>query len=508
MQALPSFRLVDRAGTPRAFPSGRPTLLVFAKADCPTCVLTLPVLEQAHRALGDAADVWLVAQDADHGAALASKASLTLPILDDGALGASRAYGLEIVPTTVWADADGNEQQRLEGFGRNDWRALLGAFARRCGHRTPELAWDELPEWRPGCGSRSLEAQTGARRHALADDVDPVEFLFEQGWTDGLPVVPPTPERVRAMLGGTRRDPAEVVAVVPPNLAPATVEKIAVNAVMAGCKPEYLPVVLAAVEAACDEAFNLHGVLATTYFVGPIVVVNGPVRKRLGINDGINALGQGHRANATIGRALQLVVRNLGGGRPGEVDRATLGQPGKYTCCFAEREERSPWEPFHVERGFAPSDSTVTVYAGGAPTGFIDQIARDAEALATTYGLVLAGMGHPKHPLAGETLVVVPPEHADVFARDGWTKARVRERILEIATRPARELAQDAFCAEGLPPMFAERIPPETPLPKFRGPEMVKLVVAGGDAGKFGAYFQSWPVHPFGSDMVTRRIGD
>jgi len=507
MSALPAFHLADRSGTSRAFPTGRPALLVFAKADCPTCVVSLPVVEAAHRAFGDACDVWLVAQDADHGTSLAARGRLTLPVLDDAALTASRAYALEIVPTAIWADAEGHEQQRLEGFVRADWQAMLGAFGRRVRRRALDLAWDELPEWRPGCGSRSLEITAGARRHAVADDVDPIEFLYEQGWTDGLPVVPPTPERVAAMLRGTRRDPEEIVAVVPPNLAAATVEKIAINAVLAGCRPDYLPVVLAAVEAACDDAFNLHGVLATTYFVGPVVIVNGPIRKRLGLNDAVNALGQGHRANATIGRALQLVVRNVGGGRPGGVDRATLGQPGKYTSCFAEREERSPWDPFHVARGFAPGESTVTVYAGGAPTGFIDQIARDSRALATTYGLALAAMGHPKHPLAGETVVVVPPEHADVFARDGWSKTQVRERIQEVTTRPARQLLQDAYCAEGLPSMFAERIPPETPLPKFRGPEMVKLVVAGGDAGKFAAYFQSWPVHPHGSDMVTRRIG-
>src|SRR5205085_7061790 len=157
--------------------------------------------------------------------------------------------------------------------------------------------------------------------------------------------------RVLRMLQGTTRAADEVVAVVPPDLVECTVEKVAVNAVMAGCKPEYLPVVLAAVEAACTNEFNAHGLLATTYFSGPMVVVNGPVTRAIGMNSGVNALGQGNRANATIGRALQLVVRNVGGGRPGEVDRATLGQPGKYTFCFAEDEAGSPWEPLSVERG-------------------------------------------------------------------------------------------------------------------------------------------------------------
>jgi hypothetical protein len=508
VETLAPFTLPDAQGHAHTVPAGRPTLVVFAKSDCPTCTLALPVVESAHRLLHPHCDVRIVCQDAAGPLDMATRLTPTAPVLDDARCATSARYGIEIVPTLFVADASGRVRHRLEGFARDEWRTALGTLAGVAGAPEPDLAWDALPAWRAGCGSRSLEIATGARRHALADDVDPIEFLYAQGWTDGLPVVPPTAARVDAMLRGTTRGPSEVVAIVPPNLAPATVEKVAINAVMAGCRPEYLPVVLAAVEAACDEAFNLHGVLATTYFVGPVVLVNGPVAGRLGINAGVNALGQGHRANATIGRALQLVVRNVGGGKPGGVDRATLGQPGKYTACFAEREERSPWEPFHVERGFAPTQSTVTVYAGGAPTGLIDQTSRDAHALATSYALALAAMGHPKHPLNGETLVIVPPEHADVFARDGWSKADVRERIVAVTTRPARELVPDADCGEGLPAAFASRIPPETPLPKFRGPEMLKLVVAGGDAGKFGAYLQSWPVYPLGSDMVTRAIGE
>src|SRR5205807_7246102 len=194
---------------------------------------------------------------------------------------------------------------------------------------------------------------------------DPVEAGFGGGWSDGLPVVPPTPERVLRMLEGTRRAPGEVVAVVPPDYAECTVEKAAISAVMAGCRPEYLPVVLTAVEAACTDEFNIHGILATTYFVGPVVIVNGPIAGAIGMNSGVNALGQGNRANATIGRALQLVIRNVGGGRPGGADRATLGNPGKYTFCFAEDEERSPWEPLAVERGLRSGTSAVTLFEIG-----------------------------------------------------------------------------------------------------------------------------------------------
>src|SRR5438105_13260825 len=226
---------------------------------------------------------------------------------------------------------------------------------------------DALPRQGPACVAKNVEpgiikrlkirfSETGlkSRRIELGADEDEQEAMFARGWSDGLPLVPPTEERVLRMLDGTARDPQEVLGLVPPALAAATVEKIAVNAVMAGCKPEYLPVVLAAVEAVLEESFAMHGVLATTMFVGPVVIVNGPIRRRIGMNAKGNALGQGNRANSAIGRALQLVIRNIGEGRPQEVDRATLGNPGKLTYCFAEDEEGSSWEPLSAERGVKP----------------------------------------------------------------------------------------------------------------------------------------------------------
>jgi len=331
--------------------------------------------------------------------------------------------------------------------------------------------------------------------------------MFDQGLTDGLPVVPPTPERVIRMLSGTKRDAQEVLGNVPPNLAPLTVEKVAINAVMAGCKPEYLPVVLAAVEAVLTEQFNMHGVLATTHFPTPVIIVNGPIRDRIGMNYKMNVLGQGNRANATIGRAVQLVVRNVGGGRPGEVDRAALGQPGKYTFCFPEYEERSNWPSLHVERGFAKTDSTVTVYAGGAPNGIVDQLSRGAKSLATSYGRALSATGHPKQYGHGEIVLIVPPEHVDTFAKDGWTKDQVRAQIQAASARPARELVRDDDCAEGWPLEAAERIG-DTLIPKFRDPSMITLVVAGGEAGKFAAYLGGWVSGPMGSSMTTVKIRD
>ncbi len=517
--SLPAFSLRDSGGHVRAFPTGRAVLLCFVKEDCPTCVLSLPLIEAAARAFGDAADVWAITQDVDGGSSLAARHGVALPLLNDSALRVSYASGLDTVPALVLADGTGHALRRFVGFGKHDWQELYVQLSQLTARTVPVIDWARYPESRPGCGSKSVEpgvaerlaAETGgsplrARQIDIADADDPFEFMFDQGLTDGLPVIPPTPERVLRMLSGTKRDAQEVVAIVPPNVAPATVEKIAINAVMAGCKPEYLPVVLAAIEAVCTDEFNMHGVLATTHFPTPVIIVNGPIRNRIGMNCQINCLGQGNRPNATIGRAVQLVVRNVGGGRPGEVDRSTIGQPGKYTCCFAEYEERSRWKPLHVERGFRPEDSTVTVYAGGAPMGFVDQLARDAKSLATSYGLVLAAASHPKHCFHGEIVVIVPPEHVDTFAKDGWTKDQIRARIQEVTTRPLREWVQDDVCAEGIPREWAKTMDPEMPLPKFRSADMIQLVVAGGEAGKFGAYLQGWLSGPMGSTMTTRKI--
>ena len=346
---------------------------------------------------------------------------------------------------------------------------------------------------------------------------DAFEFLFERGLTDGLPVVPPTEARVLRMLEGTSRAATDVVAHVPPNLAAATVEKVAINAVMAGCKPEYLPVVLAAVEAACTDDFNLHGVLATTYFVGPLVIVNGPIRRDIGINCGANAFGQGARANSSIGRALQLLVRNVGGGRPGEVDMATLGQPGKVGACIGELEEESCWEPLHVERGFDPGDSTVTVFAAEAPRAIRDQLSRSGRSLAASMGLSLESVAHVKLHHMDQALLVVSPEHARTFERDGYSKDDVRARIQEVTARPLRELLPTAELHKGMRP---QALPPDwldehgqptaaaldRKLPKFLAPENILIMVAGGTAGKFSAALGGWASGEAGSKAVTRRI--
>src|SRR5919201_3164813 len=230
----------------------------------------------------------------------------------------------------------------------------------------------------------SLAGMTAGRVTADVATTDPIEALFDKGVTDGLPVVPPTRERVDRAIEASGRAANEVVALVPPNYGRATVEKIAVNAVMAGCRPEYLRVVLAAVEAVCDEAFDLHGVSATTNAPAPLLIINGPVRKALDVNCGAGVFGPGWRANATIGRAVRLVCVNVGGAVPGVVSMSTLAHPGRYTYCIGENEEASTRESLAVEHGFAADESTVAVLAADAPLGVYDQRSRRAEDLLGT----------------------------------------------------------------------------------------------------------------------------
>jgi hypothetical protein len=276
---------------------------------------------------------------------------------------------------------------------------------------------------------------------------------------------------------------------------------VAINAVMAGCRPEYLPVVVAAVEAACTEEFNMHGVLATTGFVGPVIVVNGPVARAIGMNAGINVFGPGNRANATIGRALQLVIRNVGGGRPGEVDRATFGTGGKYSFCFAEDEAGSPWESLAEERGIAAGTSAVTVFAGGGVHGVADQRSRTPESLARSFAASLRTVNHPKVVLGFDACLVVSPDHGRVFREAGWSRARLREELTELLTIPADELIQGAGgIEEGMPVHLTGR-----KLPKFREGGLV-LAYAGGAAGLFSAIIDGWVGGARGSIPVTREV--
>src|SRR5499427_6515930 len=341
-----------------------------------------------------------------------------------------------------------------------------------------------------------------------AGDTDLGEF-FDHGVSDGLPVVPPTRARVSRAVEATGRLGSELIAEVPPNYGRATVEKIAVNAVMAGCRPEYLPVVIAAVDAICDPAFDLHGVSATTNAPTPLVVINGPIRSKLGVNCGAGVFGPGWRANATIGRAVRLVCVNLGGAKPGVVSMSTLAHPGRYTYCIGEHEEVSPWSSLAVEHGFGPGESTVALLAADAPLGVYAQRSRTPEDLMPTIAASMAVVSHHRMTHWGDTLLVLSPEHAKILGDAGWKKAYVRRWLHERLQWPVRDLIPGRDGGEGLPEhVLAKYREPDrdaTMIPKFRSPEHIKVVVAGGTAGRFSAIVSGWTFSK-GSNLVFRRI--
>lgn len=338
--------------------------------------------------------------------------------------------------------------------------------------------------------------------------IDDFELWFDKGATDGLPVVPPTRDRVDRMLVRTPRDRHDLLGKMAPNYGRVTVEKAAINAVLAGCRPEYFPVVMASVECACDPEFNLHGVATSTHFSAPLILVNGPIRARIGLNSGFGVFGPGYRANATIGRALRLLMINIGGARPGELSMSTFGHPGRYTYCIAENEEASPWPPYHVGRGHPADASTVTLFAGEAPHGISDHASRTARALAGSLGWSMAGLWNSKHfPLYSPTMLVVGPEHARTFAADGWARNDLATYLWEKIRRPYRALLPDDDHGEGTNLRFATAPPaPDTPIPKFPSPEEIHIVVAGGTAGRFSVAIPGWLGTRNGSQPVTRAI--
>ena len=326
-----------------------------------------------------------------------------------------------------------------------------------------------------------------SRKIEFAEADDPVELCYGRGWTDGLPVTPPTDERVLAMLKGTTRRSDEVIGKMPPFLADCTVEKVAINAVMAGCRPSFMPVLLAALEAALEPVFTLHGVLATTYFSSPIIIVNGPVAKKIGMNSGINALGQGNRANATIGRALNLIVLNVGGGRPGEADRSTLGAPSKYTLCFAEDESDPEWEPLSVARGLPRGASAVTLFQGHGPEAFVDQKSRTPEAITRSLASSLVKIGHPKLVQSARAILVLSPEHYAIYREAGWNRKKIERALYEATMRPGKDLVAGADgIGEGVPASRADEM-----IPKFHDDGLM-VVRAGGPAGLFSAILPGW----------------
>ena len=334
------------------------------------------------------------------------------------------------------------------------------------------------------------------------DDLRAINRLIrERRWGDGLPVIPPTVEYVEEMLRYTHRAPDEIVARIAPGFGTATVEHIAINAVLAGCDPGYLPVLIAATEAVAAPEFNLQGIQATTNPVAVWLIVNGPVAQRLGLNAGLNCLGQGSWANATLGRALRLILQNVGGALPGEMDRATHGQPGKYTFCCAENEALNPWEPLHVERGFARGSSTVTV-VGAAGTLNNTILTKHADDLLRVIADTMAHPSSNDYWFGGEPWIVFSPEHAGVLARAGLNKAEVKRRLWEESKMAAgRMSAEDLVRTRAARVAELGNIGPDTLLPISPTPGDIGVIVAGG-AGTHTVYVPS-----FGpTRAVTREV--
>ncbi len=339
--------------------------------------------------------------------------------------------------------------------------------------------------------------QLVSKRIEITDSFEEInEYYYRHGWTDGLPIIPPTGERVEKMLSGTIKKPQDVIGELAPNYSEATVEKIAVNAVMAGCLSHYMPVIIAAVEAMIEEQFNLYAMVITTHPANPLLIVNGPIRKELEINSGYNVFGQGARANATIGRALRLIQVNIGGGIPGKVDRATQGSPAKFSFCIAENEEKNPWQPLHVERGFAPSVSTVTMLMAENPHNIQDEHSTNAQGIMTTLaGSVKAQGSNNVFYQSGEVLLVLCPEHAATLAEGGLSKQDIRHYLWENARIPKSEFPPErqtgrfsAFKDDALIPITAKE-------------SDIMIIVAGG-AGKHSAYCPNFGL----SRSVTRQI--
>jgi hypothetical protein len=345
------------------------------------------------------------------------------------------------------------------------------------------------------------------------------EHFFESGWTDGLPVVPPTPERVQEFIEASGYKPSDIISVLTTRNRVITAEKIAINACMAGCLPSYMPVIIAVIKAMSEESYVFHGSITSTGGSAQFILVNGPIRNELGMNSGTNFMGPGNRANSTIGRAIRLIIINVAGAVPGILDKSTQGQPGKYSLVVPEAEEVSPWEPFHVENGYEESTSTVTVFASESPHVVMNHESNDPEELLYCLAREMAGAGSFS---LGQSALVLAPEHAEIIARSGWTKTEIKEFLFQNATQTIGELKKIGKLGSDIayfndPGLDEERLLSKAfdleDMKKFlayrrtqpiqgegdgkivsRGlyPDDIILAVAGGAAGGHSSFFPSW----------------
>ena len=328
------------------------------------------------------------------------------------------------------------------------------------------------------------------------DELEAVNRGFhELGYTDGLPIIPPTERRVAAMAAASGRAGDDSIGRIPPSWGDATVARVAANAVMAGCEPAHMRVVLAALRATLDSRFNLHGVQCTTHVTTPLVVVNGPAARELGVNGAANCFGQGWVANATIGRAVRLALVNIGGARPGEIDRATFGHPGKYTYCIAENEAESPWPPFSVESGgLAEGQSAVTVFAAEAPHN-VNNHEYDPYRLLDAIARTIATPGANNFYVMGDYVVVLGVDHARILASAGWRRSHVQAYLFEKARLPVAILRHGGMYTSrverNLWPRWVERESDLSLVPPVRQSQDLKIFVAGG-AGPHSVVIPGW----------------
>jgi hypothetical protein len=343
-------------------------------------------------------------------------------------------------------------------------------------------------------GSANLQSKS----YEVSDTAEAIEFYYDKGWTDGLPVIPPTEASIRAMLEAVGRDPGEEITFIENRQVSVTAEKVAINAVMAGCKPEYMPVVVAAIEAIGDPRYGYHGPATSTGGSAVFILVNGPIARELDINCGDNLFGPGWRANATIGRAVRLAMRNVIGTIPGKLDRSTLGHPGKYTYCIAENEAESPWPPVHVERGFRPEQNAVTVFAALAPHQVSNQLSNTAAGVLTT----MADGMRISDSVTGQAqyALVIAGEHMRTIASDGWSKADIKRFLFEhthnsIAHLKRTNRMPGAILAED----------ESTMRPLVQTPEDFIVIAAGSKAGVFSAFIPGWGGKN-ASQSVTKEI--
>ena len=528
--------------------AGDPLLLAFIETDCPTCRLTIPYLKRLAEALGpNGHRVVAVSQDGGQETReLVEAYDLGFPVLLDADLDVSRSYDPPSVPALFLVGKDGRIELAEVGFHKGDLNAAAEKMLSALGLpvRTVADLDDGAPPMKPGCTSRHLELAMAvgsvdlsdevsgeasaeglggpsgeplpepidllperaprASRLTLADDEDPYEYCMSAGFSPFLPVVPPTAERVDTFLAAIPHPPDRVVGLVPPCYGPATIEKIAANAVMAGCKPEYMEVLIPVVRAACDERFNLHGVQATTHSATPLIMLSGPAAKRLGFAGGAGVFGNVSRANSSVGRALQLVMANLGGALPGEIDMSALGNPGRFSYCVAENHDESPWEPLHVELGFGQGESTVTLFAAGGLTEVSEHTARTGAGVLRTIAATLSMVWSWRRCGRVDAVVVVCPEHAATLSSDGFTKSDVRDFLFEHTGVPF-----SAFDHEGTEGTQARHLYEEILIDgephyrKFADPSQIRIIVAGGTAGKFSAVMGGWLTGAEGSQVVT-----